>query len=92
MNLSALRLFGVFLFTILSVSNTWPAPANLILALTHVTVIEGNGGPPQPDMTVVISGERISDIFPSEQSRRLTWNIKARPGSLPSLRKIQVST
>ncbi len=38
---------------------------NKTLVLTNVTVIDGNGGRPQPDMTVLISGERIADIFPS---------------------------
>ena len=37
--------------------------ANEILVLTDVTVIDGNGGRPVPNMTVVISGEHIADIF-----------------------------
>ena len=41
------------------------AQTSQILALTHVTVIDGNGGPPRPDMTITISGERITDIFSS---------------------------
>jgi Amidohydrolase family len=32
------------------------------LVLTHVTVIDVAGGPLKPDMTVVITGKRISDI------------------------------
>ncbi len=32
------------------------------LVLTHVTVIDVTGGPPQPDMTVLITGDRISKI------------------------------
>src|SRR5438876_12088995 len=39
--------------------------ANEILVLTDVTVIDGNGGRPVPNMTVVISGEHIADIFAS---------------------------
>ncbi len=35
------------------------------LALTHVTVIDGTGADPQPDRTVVISGDRIASITPS---------------------------
>jgi imidazolonepropionase-like amidohydrolase len=31
--------------------------------LTNVTVIDGNGGPPAPKMTLVISGGRIADMF-----------------------------
>lgn len=41
------------------------AKTNETLVLTNVTVIDGNGGRPMPDMTVVISGERIADIFPA---------------------------
>lgn len=33
------------------------------LVLTDVTVIDGNGGRPKPNMTLVISGGRISDIY-----------------------------
>lgn len=36
-----------------------------VLALTNVTVIYGNGGSAKPGMTVVISGERIADMFPT---------------------------
>ena len=39
------------------------------LALTNVTVIDGNGGPPLANMTVVISGERIVDLFGSRKER-----------------------
>ncbi|HEX8088460.1 MAG TPA: amidohydrolase family protein [Blastocatellia bacterium] len=39
--------------------------ANEITALVNVTVIDGNGGPPQPKMTVVVSGERIVEILPA---------------------------
>jgi imidazolonepropionase-like amidohydrolase len=35
------------------------------LALTNVTVIDGNGGKPKPRMTLLISGERIADLFPT---------------------------
>lgn len=40
-----------------------PTTSNETTALTNVTLIDGNGGPPQPQMTVIISGERIVDIF-----------------------------
>jgi imidazolonepropionase-like amidohydrolase len=33
------------------------------LALANVTVIDGEGSPPKPGMTLVISGERIVDMF-----------------------------
>jgi imidazolonepropionase-like amidohydrolase len=35
------------------------------LALMHVTVIDGTGAPPRPDMTVIIVGYRISEIAKS---------------------------
>ena len=35
------------------------------LAVTHVTVIDGKGGNPQPDRTVLISGDRIASISDS---------------------------
>lgn len=34
-------------------------------ALTHVTIIDGTGRAPQPDMTIVVRGTRITDVFPS---------------------------
>ncbi|HJU27011.1 MAG TPA: amidohydrolase family protein, partial [Rhodanobacteraceae bacterium] len=39
------------------------APAPLLL--THVAVIDGTGAPPQADMTIAISGDRITDVYPS---------------------------
>lgn len=32
------------------------------IVITHVTVIDTTGGPSQPDMTVVIAGDRISEV------------------------------
>lgn len=40
-----------------------PDKTNQILILANATVIDGNGGRPQPNMTLVISGGRISDIY-----------------------------
>jgi hypothetical protein len=37
----------------------WHRRLNYPVALTHATVIDATGKPPLPDMTVVISGERI---------------------------------
>src|SRR5256886_5534426 len=39
------------------------------LVLTNVTVIDGNGGRPMPNMTVVISDERIADMFATGKKR-----------------------
>ena len=62
----AWRIPGAFLVAILSVvTSAEPAPEAETLVLTHITVIDGNGGPPRPEMTVVITGERIADIYPT---------------------------
>ena len=37
-----------------------PRPTSL--AFTHVTVIDMTGSPPKPDMTVVLSGNRITSL------------------------------
>lgn len=39
--------------------------ADVPLALTHVTVIDATGTPAQPDMTVIISGGRITTLGPA---------------------------
>jgi imidazolonepropionase-like amidohydrolase len=39
--------------------------AGSILALTHVTVIDGTGAPAEPDQTVVLRGDTIAAVFPS---------------------------
>ncbi|MFE4497031.1 amidohydrolase family protein [Streptomyces niveus] len=39
------------------------------LALTHVTVIDGSGAPPAPDMTVVVEDGRITGLAPSARTR-----------------------
>jgi imidazolonepropionase-like amidohydrolase len=38
------------------------SPSRRDLAFTHVTVIDVTGGPVQPDMTVVVSGNRITAV------------------------------
>lgn len=47
---------------ILSEHCTQIAPRSA-LALTHITVLDGTGAPPMPDMTIVIEQDRIADIF-----------------------------
>jgi imidazolonepropionase-like amidohydrolase len=39
------------------------------LIIDHVTVIEGTGRAPQPDMAVIIQGERIAAVTPSQLAR-----------------------
>ena len=65
MNVLTIRVLLVLLILVLSITGQVPAQESPILALTHVTLIDGNGGPPQPDRTIVISGERVADIFPT---------------------------
>ena len=52
-----------------SVAGVAPTPVQSVLVLTHVTIIDGTGSPAQPDMTVVITGKRITEIAPSKKSR-----------------------
>lgn len=65
----SLRLLGFLLL----VSPLLPAQTSnakqRTLALTHVTVIDTTGGPAQPDMTVVIRGDRIAAIGRSGKVR-----------------------
>ncbi|MBA2606964.1 MAG: amidohydrolase family protein [Acidobacteriota bacterium] len=44
-------------------------PPGEILALTNVTVIDGNSGRPKPNMTLVISRERIAEMFSTGKKR-----------------------
>jgi imidazolonepropionase-like amidohydrolase len=43
--------------------------AGVSIVLTHVTVIDTTGGPAQPDMTVVIDGERITRVDRKHHAR-----------------------
>jgi len=63
MNSLFVRFPGLVLIGLLLATSLLAAPSTL--ALTHVTVIDGNGGGPQADMTVIITNDRITDIFPS---------------------------
>ncbi|MFY9621306.1 MAG: amidohydrolase family protein [Pyrinomonadaceae bacterium] len=65
MNVLTIRVLRVLLILVLSLPGQATAQESPLLALTHVTLIDGNGGPPQADRTIVISGERIADIFPT---------------------------
>jgi len=42
-----------------------PGHGDVPVALTHVTVIDATGTPAQPDMTVIISGGRITTLGPA---------------------------
>jgi hypothetical protein len=39
-----------------------PEPRSKVLAFTHVSVIDGTGGPCQSDRTVVVTGDRITAV------------------------------
>jgi len=61
--------FICWLVALVLVSALTPAKSNepniASLALMHVTVIDGTGAPPKPDMTVLIVGYRIAEIAKS---------------------------
>lgn len=40
-------------------------PPEAVVALTHVTIIDGTGAAPRPDMTLIIRGGRIDQVLPS---------------------------
>src|SRR2546428_1712557 len=46
----------------LIIAQTRPVVPSRPLAFVHVTIIDATGAPPKPDMTVVISGGRITAI------------------------------
>ena len=43
-------------------AQTKPQPETKLLAFTHVTIIDATGAPAKPEMTVVITGDRITRI------------------------------
>ena len=47
------------------IENARPVP----VAITHVTVIDATGAPARPDMTVVIVGDRITQLDPADKAR-----------------------
>src|SRR5258708_6899857 len=58
------------LVVVASCSLIWScaAPRKPILAITHVTVIDGTGASPQKDMTVLITDQRIAALGPSSST------------------------
>lgn len=57
-----LILTALLVLPVLLLARAKPDPSQAPIALTHVTVIDVTGGPPKRDMTVVISGDRITAI------------------------------
>jgi hypothetical protein len=39
-------------------------------SIIHVTLVDGTGAPPQPDMTVVVRGDRIAQVGKAGQKKR----------------------
>ncbi len=64
------RIFVFFLILISAVVVTRSAEENLppSLALTHVTIIDVTGGAVKPEMTVLITGDRITEVGASEKA------------------------
>jgi imidazolonepropionase-like amidohydrolase len=51
----------------LAIAQTKTASQSQPLVLTHVTVIDATGVPPMPDMTVIVTGDRITNVGRSGQ-------------------------
>ena len=68
---NALRL--LLPFAGLTLITVFPASAlqapDAVTAIVGATVIDGNGGPPLPDATILIQGERITEIGPRSSVR-----------------------
>ena len=58
---------------------------NVSFALAHVTVIDMTGAPPQPDMTVVVTGNRIATVGPSHAVRIPKGGLTLDAGKLADL-------
>src|SRR5207244_7835884 len=54
-------------------------------ALAHVTVIDMTGAPPQPDMTVVVTGKRIATVGQSQSVRIPKGGLTLDAGKLADL-------
>jgi hypothetical protein len=52
-----------------AVASAAPLPATIGTAFTHVTVIDATGARPKPDMTVVVQGDRITQLGRSADIR-----------------------
>jgi len=59
----------LLLAPILMLASLGQARERTSLIFTHVTVIDGTGRPEQPDMTVVINGDRISALGKTRKTR-----------------------
>jgi len=62
LRLLILLLFLLFLLTLFSIAQSTSGTNSPALVLTHVTIIDATGAPPQPEMSVIISAGRIAAI------------------------------
>jgi imidazolonepropionase-like amidohydrolase len=60
---------ALLLLTLPALSSPQPPQTPRPLVFTHVTVLDMTGAPAQPDMAVVITGDRITEIGRSESVR-----------------------
>ena len=56
------RVVTVLAIAAMTTAQSVQSPAVSFIALMHVTLIDGTGAPPRPDVTIVIAGYRIVDI------------------------------
>ena len=62
-------LFPLLVLAVLVSDLTWQSTQPRQLVFTHVTIIDGTGAPAKSDMTVAITGNRITAIGPSTDLR-----------------------
>src|SRR6185436_4019225 len=65
----SLALFLLLFFVNQTTAQRLPNTEANTLVFTHVTVIDMTGAPPKPDMTVVVTGNRITDLGQSGRVR-----------------------
>jgi hypothetical protein len=56
------KLITIFCLLIFAAAGAIASSSNRAIAFTHVNVIDATGSPVQPDMTVVVEGQRIIEV------------------------------
>jgi imidazolonepropionase-like amidohydrolase len=59
---------ALFAFATITLLCSCSRPRSPVLAITHVTVIDATGSPPQPDMTLLIADQQIATLGPSSST------------------------
>lgn len=59
---------ALFALTIITLLCSCSRPRNPVLAITHVTVIDATGSPPQTDLTLLIADQQIATLGPSSST------------------------